>query len=379
MKANDVPDWWAIVAKRLAQKKDPMKRKRIVIALEKAEAVLWKTFTPALMDIMRAVEIGGIRPFVAWIDLPVIDVEMQKLLNRATNAGRNVLSGDLASFDATIPPWMIVEMGEVMESWFKPGMGWIARGLCSALANNVNLITPNKVYPAQPSSMKSGSGGTNLLDSLCNMTAQFYGEEIGLYKIEALCVQGDDFVVDGPGIQPDGIAEAFDHFGMIAHPTKQMYEPNALSYLQRIHYKDRLGGISSTFRTLGSIESYERLRYRSGDWNGWVDVVRAISQVENTVFNPAFVPFVQFIQRGDKFELGANIAPSRVLELSGDVGKDVIQHDVNASWKSAQSESGFDRMLVNRVLRGDNQLAPQGSREFFLQAYGRDRFDRAMN
>lgn len=376
-KAGDSPSWWAIVAKRLAQKKDPMKRKRIVIALEKAEAVLWKTFTPQLMDLLRKVVTkSGVRTFVAWVGLPAIDLDMQKMLKHAADSKRTVLSGDLSSFDATIPPWLMESMGEVISTWMSPEASYLPKALCRSLAYKVSLITPDHIYGEQPSSMKSGSGGTNLLDSLINLVALYYGEALGWYVVDSVCVQGDDFVIDGEGIAPEAIANAFSHFGMIAHPDKQLFQPNALSFLQRLHILGRMGGISSTYRTLGSILSYERLRYKKTEWNGWVDVVRTLSQLENVVFNPLFMTFIKFVKGGDKFELGATISPSRVLALSGDVGKDTIQRDVGAAWKSSSSINGFSRMLVNRALRGES-LPPQGGNAYFLCAYGDDRVSRA--
>jgi hypothetical protein len=374
-KAGETYPAMAIMAKRLAQKADPMKRKRIVIAYPKWEAVAGKLFTPNLLDNCREMVVGGIHVFVAIIDLPSIDVVCQRMIRYADSAGRSVLSGDVSGYDASVPPWLITDIGkDILAPWLGPG-GWLPIGLTETLANQTALITPTGVIPAQPSSMKSGSSLTNIVDSLGLLTVLFYGEEMGFYKLERQAVQGDDFIADGPGVVGEAISEAFSHFGMVANADKQFQQPHALSFLQRTHYRDWYGGISSVMRTLGSILSLERYRYRPSEWNWAVDCVRAISQLDNCKFHPAFVPLVEFIKKGDKYELGANMPASSLLSKSGDTGKEVIQRDQGASWKSGANLDGFSQMVVNRVLRGES-FPPQGSREYFVSAYGSDRLSK---
>jgi hypothetical protein len=305
----------------------------------------------------------------------MIDQDMQLMLRTAEDGGRAVISGDVAGYDASIPPALIAKMGYMIGGWLF-NAEYLGVGLCRSLAYGVDLITPNKIWQHGPSSMKSGSGLTNLVDSLILLTILIYGEKIGMYKIVNVAVQGDDFVLDAIGATPEKIQTIFSHFGMDAHPDKQMYTRRALQYLQRVHFLGWTGGISSVYRTLGSLLSYERLRYRSKDWTGYTDVVRAISQLDNCVFNPAFEPLVEFVREGDKFDLGAGISPSLVLQKSGDAGEDVIYRDTNASWKSGGDINGFAQNAVNGVLR-DEQLPPLGSRERFIRAYGEGRIEKA--
>jgi hypothetical protein len=369
--------WGAIAAKRLAQKKDPKKRKRLVIALEKAEPVVVKTFSPEVQEKLRSYRArGGVHVYGAWIDLPRIDQDMQLMLHTAEDGGRSVISGDISGYDASIPPKLIAKMGYMIGRWLF-NAEYLGVGLCNSLAYGVDLITPNRIWDHCPSSMKSGSGLTNLVDSLILHTILVYGEKIGLYEIVNVAVQGDDFVLDAKGADPEKVQTVFSHFGMDAHPDKQMYKRKALNYLQRTHYLGWTGGISSAYRTLGSLLSYERLRYRSKDWTGYTDVVRAISQLDNLVFSPVFEASVEFVREGDKFNLGADISPSQVLQKSGDAGEDVIYRDSNASWKSGGDIDGFARNAVNGVLRGE-QLPPLGSNERFVRAYSEERIERAQ-
>jgi hypothetical protein len=364
---GELAEWWAITFMRLVQKGYDItnpKKVRIVMGLDKAEPVLWKLFSFNLMQALRQYD-----TFCAWKDLPCIDIVCQKYLKQAKAAGRVVLSGDLSSFDATIPPWFIKDMGPVIGSWIKGGEK-LAIGLCESLAYNTLLVSPTKVYLPQPSSMKSGSGGTNLLDSLINLTVHYYAEEIGLYKVESISVQGDDFIIDGPGVEPGAVEEAFSHFGMVANSSKQMFEPDALSYLQRIHLLGEEGGITSVYRTLGSMLSYERLRYSSKDWNAYSEVARIIGQLENCVFSPWYETIVEFASVHDKYHLGADLPASEVLKRAGEAGAETLLRGANTAWKAVIMDTGgFAKLPTNGVLRG-GEIPAFGSHERFLWAYG---------
>jgi hypothetical protein len=371
--SDEIVQWTALTFMRLVQKGydiDNPKKVRIVMGLEKAEPILWKMFTFNLMAALRKFTTpSGNHVFVAWNDLPCIDADMQIILRQASAANRIVLSGDLSSFDATIPPWLMEQMGPVIGSWVKGG-DRLAKGLCNSLAYHTLLVSPTQVYEDQPSSMKSGSGGTNLLDSLINLLVHYYAEELGLYKIHSISVQGDDFVVDGEGVTPDVVEEAFSHYGMEANASKQMYEPEVLSYLQRIHALGWEGGISSTYRTLGSSLSYERLRYSSGKWGPYSEVARTIGQLENCAFSPWFETLVEFVSAHDKYHLGADKPASEVIKLAGEAGKESLLRGSNTAWKAALTDtSGFAKLAVNGVLRGET-LPPLGSHERYLRVYG---------
>lgn len=366
--------WNAIAAKRLAQKSDVMKRKRLVIALEKAEPVIWKTFTPQLIEKLREVKMpGGVRPFVAQLDLPEIDKDCQLALRVAESANRIVIGGDYSAYDSSLSPALIELAGSVIGKWLYKGEK-LGKALAQSMANKVTLITPNKIWDERPSSMKSGSGGTNLVDSLINLLVMFYGEEIGAFKIVNCAVQGDDFFLDAIGADPEAIHEVAASFGLEAHPDKQMYTRKALAYLQRIHLHGYLGGMASVCRTLGSIMSYERMMYSPSEWNAWVDIIRALSQLENTAFSPWFETLVEFVKKGDKHSLGANLPPSEVIALAGGAGNDFLQRELGRPNKSKDSSqpvmNGFVNMAVNGVLRGES-LPPLGSVARFSRVYGK--------
>jgi hypothetical protein len=367
-----IPEWIAVSFQRLTQKgPEPFgpKTKRLVIAFPKEEAILAKTFTPELMEQLRAFKAeGGVRVMCAWQPLPVIDVNMQHMLAIAHENDRTVLSGDISNFDATVPPDLLIRVGDVIASWIR-GYGYMVKALYTAMVNHTWLLTPGKFYSATPSSLKSGSGLTNLTGSLCNLTMLRYGHERGLYKMSNVCVLGDDFVIDGPGVEPEAISDCFSHFGMNAHPDKQFFSPRALHYLQRLHWLGLPGGMASVYRTLGHVLGLERLPSKKS-YGPFVYIVRALSQIQNCVFNPFFGALIDTIKEGDKYSLGADFAdPMELVAKSGPIGEDILRVDANAPWKVTGSETSFANWLVNGYLRGEE--IPRAGGALFSRVYGK--------
>jgi len=368
LRAGHPVEFWALQGKRLAQKgMDIKKRKRLIEALEKPEPIIWKTFTPELLaKLSEKVE------FCALNDLPQIDRKMQEILQIAEDGGRTVIGGDYSGYDATLPPWLIQMAGDIVSRWVRGGETLIST-LTSSMVNGVYLVTPNKIWYPQPSSMKSGSGGTNLLDSICNLIVIYYGQEIGAYKTVSACVQGDDFVLDAIGANPEAVAQVSSHFGLVAHPDKQMFEPHALQFLQRLHFKGFLGGMASVMRTLGSIMSYERLTVNPKLWGPIADIIRARAQLENTVFNPYFECLVNFVSSGDRYGLGGTASPGDLINTAGPAGLEVLQRMYGAPNKSISRgmtvQEMFNISAVAGVLRGED-VPPLGSDARFSFAYG---------
>jgi hypothetical protein len=362
-----LPEWMCIVGQRLVQR-DPehaMKRKRIIIAFPKGEAILWKLFSPAEMELIREWFLSGVRVMCGWMNLTDIDINMQRMLRNAEQHNRSVLSGDVSNFDATLPPFAITDTGRILARHVDGNENLVVH-LVDSMVNNAYLITPDRLYKPQPSSLKSGSGGTNLLGSLANMRVQFYGEEIGYYKLDTMTVLGDDFCIDGDHVSPDATSEVFKHFGMESHPSKQFHERGALHFLQRLHVLGYPGGIASVYRTLGSFLSLEKMSVKAKDWSPWAYIVRAISQLQNAVFNPAFEPLVQYCMSGDKYRLGADYTPEEVSSMAGESGRKLIGDDVNAPWKRMPAKTAFGDWAVNGVIRGKVLPSPGGERFKFV-------------
>jgi hypothetical protein len=367
-----LPYHWAIAGQRLVQKGPELteKSKRLVIAYPKDEAILWKMITPPIMEKLREIRLdGGVRIMCGWYNTYEIDMDMQLMLEQAQHNDRVVMSGDVSNYDSSLPPTIILDVGKILASWIR-GHSRLTNRLVYMMLYKTHLITPDKIYEAQPSSLKSGSGCTNLIGSLCNIALQFYGEEIGLYKIHNLAVLGDDFVIDGSGCSAESTEECFNHFNMNSHPDKQFVHERALAYLKRVHYLGIPGGIASVYRTLGSVLSLERMQFRPEDWNEDSYTVRTLSQLQNCVHSPWFEQLTRFVMSGDRGKLGADIAnPDVIAARAGKSGAEMIQADIRRPWKNQDNATSFRNWAVNGVVRG-RSLPPIG-RERHALVYGK--------
>nr|QQM16260.1 putative replicase [Hatsystermes virus] len=371
---GDPQPLYAVAAKRLVQKDSIDARKRIVIALEKSEPVISKCYTPRVYEgLLRHHSPDGIHEFVALSDLPNIDLTMQLLLQVAEKGGRVILSGDYSGYDHSLSPWHIKQAGLVLASWVKGGRNLVNAQVAS-MVDHVTLITPDRVWGAKPSSMKSGSGLTNILDSLCNLLVLFYGHEVGAYSLINCCVQGDDFLLDAEGVTPQVMSQVADEFGLVAHPDKQSFNQGQVDFLQRQHFYGLIGGVASVARTLGVTLSYETMSHKPSEWNGWADVVRIIAQLENAVFNPGFETLVKFVSSGDaKYHLGAGKTPEQIYHSAASGAIEDLTASYGSFGKSRgrykSTEDSFKGSAVIGVLNGE-VMPPVGSYARFSRAYG---------
>jgi len=181
---GEMPLQYAIASQRLVQKgPDPfgLKNKRMVIAMSKLETIPGKTLLVNVIEAWKQVMFNGVRIMCAWHNLPVIDKNMQILLQAASKAGRTVVSGDVSSFDATVPPELLVLVGNEIGRWVR-GKERMWNALVHGMVYNTALITPDKIWDPAPSSLKSGSFCTSALGSACNLVINRYGHELGLYN-----------------------------------------------------------------------------------------------------------------------------------------------------------------------------------------------------
>jgi hypothetical protein len=356
--------YMCIMGQRLVQKAEDKanKRKRLIIAFPKDNAILDKLVSPQMMVDMRKWTLpGGVLSLCGWTNLTQIDVQMQKMLSYAESNGRTVLSGDVSNYDASLPPAVLQDTGYIAaRHTSKPKL---YMNDVDAMLYNSSLITPTKLWTSQPSSLKSGWGWTNLLGSLTNFRIQLYGEEVGIWKLDNLAVLGDDLVLDGNHVTPEALSEVFSHFNMESNPTKQFYKRKALHFLQRVHFLGIPGGIASVYRTLGSFLSFEKFSYRAREWSWEAYDVRALSQLQNAVFNPAFLDLLQYARSGDRHDLGSDYSPKELARKAGKPGEEMLKEDRNAPWKRMEKATAFENWAVNRVLRGEI-LPPMGNERF---------------
>lgn len=372
MRMSELPYWYAMAGQRIVQKGpkpfDP-KSKRIVEAYPKHEMLLGKQFVLPITDALREVKLGSVHIMSGWFDLPTVDTAMQTMLVHAANNKRIVLSGDVQNFDATVPPYLLMHVIDVLSRWVKPELKWLVLNHGSMMVNRTRLITPSGVTPPGPTSMKSGSVLTSLVGSLANLLILLYGSELGLYTIDHVCVLGDDFVIDGAGVSPLNVGASYEAFGMTAHPDKQYYKPNSLQFLKRLHIGGYPGGIASVYRTLGSILSLEKLQGKLGDEGKYAFILQALSKLQNAAFNPYFEVLVNYVKQGDKFKLGEQMSPSELAQKAGQSGELVMKDLKFSPWKRHGAGMEFVNWAVHGVIRGE-KLPPLGKARF-ERVYGK--------
>jgi len=362
----------AMLAQRLTQRGQDQfadgKYKRPVVAMPKENAILGKMVSANLIPAARLITPfrGSVKTFSALSDSPVVDLSCQLQMQQAGN--NTVLSTDFSNFDASLVPWLLIEIGKQMSKWYRGG-DWVAK-LVESMVRKTSMLSPVGFWPEIDSSMKSGDGLTNWLDSSVSIVNLFYGEEVGAWKINNAMVQGDDGATDGDGVTPEVFEEVSSHLGLSANKNKQFYEDGAMHYLQRLHLAGSLGGIYSVYRSLGSMLSYERLKFDPDQWNPYLEAMQTISRIDNCPFHPQFVNLVELMAAHDKYRLGRDLDAKEVIARAGELWQKVlydIQHEsINA--KTGDS-SGFVNSPANRVLRGGS-LPPLGSYERFIDVYG---------
>lgn len=374
--------WIGTCSQRLVQKGldplkskngKPLKGKRVVIAMPKPEVVAGKTLMaplqPALVNGFVN-EVDGSSVIAGWLPQPRLDKTVQYMLDHAERNGRTVLSGDISAFDASLPPWAMWDVAQAIATWFDVPGRKLFRSILYADVFNTTVITPSGLLGPGPSSVKSGSIFTSLMGCMCNYAIQKYGEAVGLYKIDVTHVMGDDFIIDGPGVGPESLEEAFAAFGMECNASKQFFERGSCHFLQRLHVLGLPGGMASVARVGGgalAVEDDTQLKY--DERNPFAYIFQALARLENAAFNPQFTDLVEWLSRGDeRYHLGRELPVESIVRRAGSYADRKLREAVNRPWTSTGSGVPFSKWSVNRVLRGEKMPAP--GKERFQFVYG---------
>jgi hypothetical protein len=357
-------------------RKHLMSKLRVVQAMPKLDTLIAKPFINRLIDVTTNYikNPDGSHVFCALTTPERIAKNMQCVLETAAKHNLIVLSTDFTGFDETIPAWLAFKTAKAMTRWMTPRAAKIWLALIYAEFYNTSCLTPSRYFPEGESSMKSGTGPTNMMDSCVNYVSQRYGLHAGYYKsILAQAVQGDDAILLGEGINPQSFEKAVADLGFVGNATKQFYEPDMLSFCQLTHVRGFPGGIYPIARAAASISSTEDDVRLETDYPGqfkYVLAYRTCCRLDTACFNPNFVEFCNFVKGGDSIHLGAERPASELARLAGSYAqKYEAEWRTLKPWKSpGQRNAGFDKRPVNRVLRGE--LPPPPGVKRFEWVYG---------
>lgn len=354
-----------------------MSKLRGVVAMPKMDTCLGKALFIEMLPAIRKIKNeDGTPMFLGLFHPAVIDKACQQILETARKSGLTPLSIDYSAFDSTIPPWLMWEVAKAVATWMSRRMANLWLALVYAFIYQTKLISLNKIYPEAPSSMKSGSWLTNMMDSFINLVVQRYGLEAGYYQsIITMIAHGDDGIVTGVGVEPASYEEPADDIGLSANKDKQFFRKDCLAFCQKIHFAGLPGGVYPVSRATAAIISKEDDDVRletDKDVVGqfpYVLAYRTICRMETAAFNPKFADFVNLVANNIEDHLFRNLPANQLAKLAGGYAKRYEAAVADKPWKglAMAEKGGFAGLCVNRVLHGE--VPPKPGRALFEWVY----------
>lgn len=182
------------------------------------------------------------------------------------------------------------------------------------------LIADEYIFEG-PHGMASGSGGTNTDEDFAHGSMQYEAAMLSGQELNPFSEgYGDDGYLSYPGITVKDICQIYESHGQVMNPEKQYAAVDCAIYLRRIHHVEYtvdgvMVGVYPTMRALNSLLGQERY-YDPEKWNSRMVILRALSILENCKWHPLFHKFVDFVQKGDKYQLGVSV-PGFFDNISG--------------------------------------------------------------
>lgn len=160
--------------------------------------------------------------------------------------------------------------------------------------------------------MASGSGGTNVDETLAHMCLQHESALLDSTELNpySQCL-GDDGILSYHKIDVDKLIKHYTSHGLVMEPSKQDVSRDSAIFLRRWHHtKYRVAnvcvGVYSTFRALGRLCEQERF-YDPKFWSNKSECLRYLAILENVKWHPLREQFADFVIERDKFSLGLGI------------------------------------------------------------------------
>lgn len=356
----------------------PISKLRFVCAMPKDDTIRGKPFLNRLIHVAKKyfINTDGTRMFTALTTPEQIDKNFETALQTAHKAGIIPLGTDFSGYDASIAPWLFWQVAVAISHWMTQRASNIFLGLVYSAIYETECILTDRIIPAGPSSMKSGSWLTNIMDSFINLVSQRYGLEAGYYKsITHQFAQGDDGVLIGEGINPDTFQKAVADLGFTGNASKQYYKEGSVSFCQKLYVRGYPGGIYPIARATAACVSTEDDVTMETDESAnyaYVLIYRTLCRLDTACFNPNFVALVELFAKDDKLHLGRSIPADKVAKLAGSYATRMAQESLDKPWKShgeVNAKRGFGAFPVNRVLRGE--LPPPPGIALWEWVYGR--------
>ncbi len=272
--------------------------------------------------------------FAAWYGRRYVDVAVTRFMVQGKGS---VLSLDFSNFDATVPFEVLDWVFKILASWFTPETEPLIK-FCLESFKRSSIFVPGEGLIKRPRTggIPSGSVLTNLVGSLVNLWVMAYAAACCGATIADALVQGDDGLYRFHGLKDiEGIARVLlQDFGMVVStdPSKSLYSPSVVHYLQMVHSKDYVrGGLYVGVRPLIHVLNHamSREHQRVSGWDGSYHSIRWLQQWEDASHHPAFREACVWLKDHDK-----NLEDNLLHILNGD-------HDYLSAAQAALS-SGSD-------------------------------------
>ncbi len=251
--------------------------------------------------------------FSAWVGTDAVDNAASIIIDEADG---DILSSDIHAFDASAAGDLVRMAFNVIRSWFSNSYSDLI-DFVERVFLETELITPDGLLGGRQGGVPSGSGLTNLIDSLIQLLVY----HICAYRMgNALAftlVQGDDgvFTFSKPWVLSD-VREIMQSLGFEMSSDKGGVSRDRLFFLQNVHSRDYRQegltvGVRPLMKVLNGALSYERFRE---EWVNYDDTFRWRQQFTAALRHPAFFNAVSWLKDNDTFGC---LPLKQVIKLAG--------------------------------------------------------------
>jgi len=278
----------------------------------------WITILELTIQMALLKELKVLPEFSAWVSGDRVADTVTSMFGRAK--GIALLSVDFSGFDASVPQRVVEVAFDVLRYSFHPSAHKLI-DLIEERFLNIGLWTPEGILLDRKGAVPSGSGETNLIDSICHM---LIAEYVGYFLRNEVSytVQGDDGVWQfRRPWQLDEVSSIVGDFGMVISSDKGGVNADAVYFLQNIHLSSyrisgKCVGIRPILRVLNGMMSYERL---SKSWTSYDDTIRWFQQCEAAKYHPKFHELAKFLYDHDKYS--RSMTATEIVHRGGGLGK----------------------------------------------------------
>jgi hypothetical protein len=238
--------------------------------------------------------------FAVWINQNAVDEAVTVILDEASS---DVLSVDFSGFDASVPFLLINRVFDIIRGWFSSREVSLI-DFVERVFTTTGLLTPEGILTDRNGGVPSGSGLTNLIDSLVQLLAFHYFAFLTHNDVEMSIVQGDDGVHSfRKRWSLEDVQEIFENLGLKVSSDKGGVSSAMVFFTQNVHHKEYRKdgicvGIRPMYKALNGMLSYERFHKK---WNSYDDSIRWRQQLQACSRHPAFRKAVRWLYDSDRF------------------------------------------------------------------------------